>query len=191
MSINENLLVRKAQHGNLAAFEELVSMYDEKVMNLILNMVNNVEDARDIYQEVFLKVFLTIKAFRFKSKFYTWLFRIAINTSINYRKKRTLKQVLPLWDNENEQGDDGESFVLDQTTNPERKFLNVELSSNIQQSINRLSSKQKTVFVLRHYLGYKLSEIAEIMACAEGTVKNYLFRSVQKLQRELKEFQHN
>ena len=60
MSINENLLVRKAQHGNLAAFEELVSMYDEKVMNLILNMVNNVEDARDIYQEVFLKVFLTI-----------------------------------------------------------------------------------------------------------------------------------
>ena len=93
MNQNEELLIRKAQRGNIAAFEELVKRYENKVMSIILDMLNDVEDARDVYQDVFMKVFLTIKKFRFQSKFYTWLFRIAVNTSINFRKKRTSQTV--------------------------------------------------------------------------------------------------
>jgi len=191
MDKHEALLIRKAQRGNVAAFEELVRQYENKVMSIILSMLNDVEDARDVYQDVFLKVFLTIKKFRFQSKFYTWLFRVAVNTSINFRKKRTSQQSKSLVDYQEENKQYVEDIIQDNTENPERRLLNVELSNNIRQSIDRLSPKQRTVFILRHYHDYKLSEIAEIMDCANGTVKNYLFRSVQKLKKDLKEFRQN
>jgi len=186
MENNEKLLIRKAQRGNLAAFEELVKNYDDKVMSIILNLLNNVEDARDVYQEVFMKVFMTINKFRFQSKFYTWLFRIAVNTSLNFRKKRTSQQ----GKKEKEYFDENDLNYRDynNSTDPEKQLVNLELGNNIQQSIDRLSPKQKTVFVLRHYHGYKLKEIADIMNCSEGTIKNYIFRSCQKLKKELKEY---
>ena len=188
MENREELLIRKAQRGNLTAFEELIKHYDEKVMNILLNMLNNSDDARDVYQEVFMKVFQTIKKFRFQSKFYTWLFRIAVNTSINFRKKRTSYQNRTFEDSFNENNENLQAFIQNESGNPEKELLNLKLSKNIQQSVDRLPRQQKAVFVLRHYQGYKLSEIAEIMNCSEGTVKNYMFRSVQKLKKELKEY---
>ncbi|MBC8181647.1 sigma-70 family RNA polymerase sigma factor [candidate division KSB1 bacterium] len=191
MNQDEELLIRKAQRGNIAAFEELVKRYEDKVMSIIFNMLNDAEDARDVYQDVFMKVFLTIKKFRFQSKFYTWLFRIAVNTSINYRKKRTSQQKETLENYIEENKHDAEITIQNNSDNPEKHLLDMELGKHIQRSINLLSPKQKAVFVLRHYHGYKLAEIAEILNCAEGTVKNYLFRSLQKLKKELKEFRLN
>ncbi len=191
MNQNEELLIRKAQRGNIAAFEELVKQYEDKVMSIILNMLNDVEDAHDVYQDVFMKVFLTIKKFRFQSKFYTWLFRIAVNTAINFRKKRTSRQNKTHEINLEDNNHETEIVTQANSDNPEKHLLNRELSNNIKRSMERLSPKQKTVFVLRHYHGYKLAEISEIMDCAEGTVKNYLFRSLQKLKNELKEFKLN
>ena len=188
MDNKEELLIRRAQRGNLTAFDDLIKQYDEKVMRIILSMLNNVDDARDVYQEVFMKVFQSINKFQFQSKFYTWLFRIAVNTSINFRKKRTNQQGRSIEEYLEENENDWQIIVSDDSENPEKQLLNLELSSNIQHSINKLSPRQKTVFVLRHYHGYKLSEIAEIMNCSEGTIKNYLFRSVQKLKKELKEY---
>ena len=187
MNQDEELLIRKAQRGNIAAFEELVKRYEDKVMSIIFNMLNDAEDSRD----VFMKVFLTIKKFRFQSKFYTWLFRIAVNTSINYRKKRTSQQKETLENYIEENKHDAEITIQNNSDNPEKHLLDMELGKHIQRSINLLSPKQKAVFVLRHYHGYKLAEIAEILNCAEGTVKNYLFRSLQKLKKELKEFRLN
>ena len=191
MNQNEELLIRKAQRGNIAAFEELVKRYENKVMSIILDMLNDVEDARDVYQDVFMKVFLTIKKFRFQSKFYTWLFRIAVNTSINFRKKRTSQQNKATEEYQEENSLETQNIIQSNYQNPEKQLLNIELSNTIQKSINLLSPKQKAVFLLRHYHGYKLTEIAEIMGCADGTVKNYLFRSVQKMKKELKEFRSN
>jgi len=191
MNKDEELLIRKAQRGNIAAFEELVKQYDDKVMSIILNMLNDADDAHDVYQDVFMKVFLTIKKFRFQSKFYTWLFRIAVNTTINYRKKRTSRQNTAHEEFQEENNYETEMVNQINSTTPEKQLLNKELSDNIERSIKCLSPKQKTVFVLRHYHGYKLTEISKIMNCAEGTVKNYLFRSLQKLKNELKEFRQN
>lgn len=185
MDREDELLIIKAQRGNLQAFEELVKKHDARVMTVIVNMVQNVEDARDLYQDVFIKAFRSLQKFRFQSEFYTWLFRITINTCISFRKKRTcdLHQSLDEHD---------ENWVIINDTailNPEQQILNSELAENIQQSISQLSAKQRAVFILRHYHGHKLNEIAEILECSEGTVKNYLFRAVQKLKRSLQDYQ--
>ena len=189
MDKDEELLIKRAQRGNLQAFEALVHRYDAKVMKVIYNMVHDFEDARDIYQEVFIKVFKSIDKFRFQSEFYSWLFRIVVNTCISFRKKRTKHQYDSL--DEFPTGDDKSWKIVknDNGHDPEQQLLNTELSEQIQRSIDQLSAKQKAVFILKHYHGYKLREIASIMECAEGTIKNYLFRATQKLQNSLQAYQ--
>ncbi len=188
MEEKEDTLIRKAQRGDAHAFEKLVYKYDERVMQVIFSMLNDPNDSKDAYQEVFLKVFKSIHKFRFKSEFYTWLYRIVINTCINYRKRKqrhacqSLEEIL-------EESDKNWTVVDPNALDPESQFANIELSEKIETSLNKLSDKQKTVFVLRHYHGHKLKQIAEIMNCSEGTVKNYLFRSTHKLKKQLKEYQ--
>jgi len=187
MEKEEDYLIRKAQRGNLQAFENLVHRYDTKIMRLIFNMVNDIEDTRDIYQEVFLKVFKSIKRFRFQSEFYTWLFRIAINSCINYRKRKSSHPHESL-DNYLDDDRNWRVLITVENRNPEQTLINKELNDQIQQSIDQLSAKQRSVFILKHYHGYKISEIADIMKCSEGTVKNYMFRATQKMKKSLKEY---
>ncbi len=189
MEKEEELQIRKAQRGNLQAFEKLVHHYDAKVMQLIFNMVNNIEDTKDLYQEVFIKAFRSIKTFRFQSEFYTWLFRIAVNTCINFRKRKIFRQYESLDNCLDENDRNWKILVHGGNENPEQHLINKELNYQIQQSIDHLSAKQRSVFILKHYHGYKLKEIADIMNCSEGTVKNYMFRAVQKLKESLKEYQ--
>ncbi len=188
MEKEEELLIRKAQRGNIQAFENLVRRYDAKLMQLIFNLVNDVEDTRDLYQEVFIKVFKSIKKFRFQSEFYTWLFRIAVNSCINFRKQKTTHQYESLDEYLDGNSRNWKLFTVAESRNPEQQVLNSELSEKIQQAIDQLSSKQRVVFILRHYHGYKLNEIALIMRCSEGTIKNYMFRAVQKLKKLLREY---
>ena len=184
----EELLIRKAQRGSLSDFESLVKKYDEKIARLIYNMLNNTEDAEDVYQEVFLKVFQSIHKYRFGSKFYTWLYRIAVNTCINYRKKRSSRSFEMLEEVATTSAANWDLLFKSSEENPEEAMLNLELHEKISSSIENLSPKQRAVFVLRHYHGHKLSEIAEILNCSEGTVKNYLFRSIQKMKAGLKNY---
>lgn len=188
MEKQEELLIRKAQRGNLQAFENLVYRYDAKIMRLIFNMVNNVEDTRDLYQEVFIRVFKSIKNFRFQSEFYTWLFRITVNVCINYRKRKISHQHESLDDYLDENDRNWRIVVAVENRNPEQTLINKELNDQIQQSIDNLSPRQRSVFILKHYHGYKLSEIANIMNCSEGTVKNYMFRAVQKMKKSLEAY---
>ena len=189
MNEQEELVIRKAQRGNIFAFETLVHQYDEQVMKIILNLVNDIEDAKDIYQEVFIKVFRSISKFKFQSKFSTWLFKIAVNTCINFRKKRVKHR----FDSLDEEYENTNRLTTISLTNnakdPEQQLLDSELSRQIQLCINQLSPKQRAVFVLRHYQGHKISEIAEILNCAEGTVKNYMFRSMQKMRKFMQSYQ--
>jgi len=189
MDKDEELLIRKAQRGNLQAFESLIQKYDTRVMKIAYDMVNNVDDARDIYQEVFIKVYRSIDKFRFASEFYTWLFRIAVNTCISFRRQRLKRQDLPFDEFESEHENHWKVLNKADAQNPEEQLLNQELNHLIQKSIAELSAQQRAVFVLRHYHGHKLKEIAAIMNCTEGTVKNYLFRATQKLQRSIQQYQ--
>ena len=191
MKKNEELLVKRAQRGNLQAFEELVYNYDARVMKIIYNMINNVEDARDIYQDVFIKVFKSIKNFKFQSEFYTWLFRIVINTCLDFRKHEAKHQYNSLEEYVANTDKYWKVVNENENYNPEQRLLNIELSKEIQNGIDQLSSKQRAVFILRHYHGYKLKEIATIMECSDGTVKNYLFRATQNLRKFLQLYQQS
>ena len=183
MNREEEVLIYNAQKGNVHSFEALIKKYDRKILNLLLGMVNSEEDTKDIYQEVFLKVFKSMDKFKFQSEFYTWLFRIAINTAIDYRRKKSLLRNREVYETET---------IMDLNINtdpdPERYTLNKELNKFIQLALDKLSPKQRAVFTLRHYNGLKLLEIAEHLSCSQGTVKKYLFRATQKLQHELQQF---
>ena len=170
------------------AFESLVKVYDRQVLQLAYNMVNNTQDAEDIYQEVLVRIYKNLHRFEFKSEFSTWLYRVVVNYCINFNKKRRRLKAYSI-DKEFQNGDENwKKTVKSEEQNPEESFLNVELSREIETALQQLSPKQKTVFILRHYHGHKLKKIAEILKCSEGTVKNYLFRATQKMQRQLKEY---
>ena len=180
----EIAIIREAQRGNILAFESLVSRYDRQVLQLAQSMVRNAQDAEDIYQEVFVRVFKNLKRFQFKSQFSTWLYRVVVNYCINFNKRRGRTKYVSI--DEPDSGQLNWQVTVGQTgSNPEDLALNRELSNEIDLALDQLSGQQKTVFILRHYQGHKLKEIAEIMHCSEGTVKNYLFRATQKMQKLL------
>ena len=191
MKIEEQALIKEAQRGSIPAYEALVRKYDRQVMQLALNMVGHVQDAEDIYQEVFIRVFRKLDSFDFRSEFSTWLFRVAVNTSINFQKKKQRKK---RWiqnpELDAEYGTWQDTVQTDEQT-PEESALNLEFNQEIDSALMNLSGKQRSVFVLRYYQDYKLKEIAAILDCSLGTVKNYLFRATKKLQKELREYAAN
>jgi RNA polymerase sigma-70 factor (ECF subfamily) len=151
-------------------------------------MVGHVEDAQDIYQEVFVRVYKKISGFTFRSEFSTWLYRVVINISINFQKKNKRKRQLYADDHGFDRLDDFGSAKTGDGVTPEQSLLNHELSDEIEMALSVLSPKQRSVFIMRHYHGNKLREIAAILNCSEGTVKNYLFRATQKMQAQLNEY---
>jgi len=187
MKEQEHTLILNAQKGDVNSFEQLIHIYDEKVMGLIYSMVNNTDDVKDIYQEVFIRVFKAINSFKFKSDFYTWLYRIVINQCLNFRKKKKREALRRDLENSRESENWIYSFK-NPDRNPEEEMLNKELAFILEKSLEILSPKQKMIFILRHYENKKIKEIAELMKISEGTVKNYLFRASEKLKGFLKQY---
>lgn len=167
------------------AFESLVRKYDRQVLRLAHSLVNNTHDAEDVYQEVFVRVYKNLRHFRFQSQFSTWLYRVVVNYCINHNKKKSCHKDLSIYGEADNQSDLWKMTLKGTEVSPEDSVLNRELSEEIDSALRQLSEQQRTVFVLRHYHGHKLKEIAKIMHCTEGTVKNYLFRATQKMQRLL------
>ncbi len=190
MSKEENELIKRAQKGDKNAFELLINQYDKHVLGIAYSYVKNYDDAKDIYQDVFLRVFKAIKKFEFRSEFSTWIYRIATNVCITY-KTRNKKRVIASLD-EGVEVEDGETRTLSETiagdTKTDSAALNIEISEKIESAINKLSPQQAMVFTLKHYNGHKIREIASMMNCTEGTVKNYLFLATQKMRENLKGF---
>lgn len=188
MDEREIRLIKRAQEGDGAAFEALVQMHDRQVLKLARQMLNNLEDAQDVYQEIFIKVFRSLPSFRFESGFATWLYRIVINQCLNYRQWRSRRRFLS-FDSPHEDTETGANYLPpDKGPDPEKAALNQELRREIALAMESLSDKQRAVFVLRHFHDQKLQDIAKTLGCAEGTVKNYLFRATQRMQEKLREY---
>lgn len=187
MDEEEKDLIHRAQEGNNWAFEKLIRKYDRRILALALQLVGNTEDAKDVYQEVFMRVYRKLHRFRFESDFYTWLYRIAVNCAISYRKRRTRQRFWPI--EGTEQGVKvGEYTPSDSGPTPDTSVLTSELNEQIEAVIETLPVMQRAVFVLRFFQEFKIKEIAQITGCSEGTVKNYLFRSTQKMRDNLSSY---
>jgi RNA polymerase sigma-70 factor (ECF subfamily) len=179
-------LVRKAQEGDFLAFEQLVFRHDKKVLSIAARYVTSADDAKDIYQEVFLRVYRGLKKFRFKSEFSTWVHRITVNVCLTHRSRsRRTMQTLLLDDRD----EDGEAHgeIRDPAVGPDHLAVSADISSRIERALGVLSPKQRMVFTLRHFEGYRLGEIAQMMDCMEGTVKRYLFTATRRMRDQLKD----
>ncbi len=183
-------LIKEAQAGNKDAFEALVKKYDRKVLTLALRYTRSEEDAKDIYQEVFIRVYRSLPKFEFKSEFSTWLFRIATNVCLTYIERTGKHQTVDALESLNP--DDEESApglqIVSNDLNPEQNLRNMELKEGIQKAVEQLTGKQKLVFTMKHFEGYKLREIADITGLNEGTVKRYLFDATIKMKNALGHF---
>jgi RNA polymerase sigma-70 factor, ECF subfamily len=183
-------LILQAQRGNMSAFEQLVQRHDKQVLTIAAGYVNCADDAKDIYQEVFLRVYKGLPKFQYKSEFSTWLYRITTNVCLSHRSRRHRHTHTSLDQNTGEE--DGQPHALKDTlsdiSETDRPAQDAEISKRIEQALTTLSPRQRMVFTLKHYDGYKLKEIAEILKCGEGTVKKYLFEATARLRKQLKEF---
>ena len=184
MKNEERELVLKAKEGNLWAFEGIVHKYDKRVLSLAFQLVGNKQDAEDVYQEAFMRVFNNINRFRLESDFYTWLYRIVVNCAISYRKRRNRHRHSSI-EETGEKTNGWHWIPIDSGMTPDTHVSNLELRNQIQINLETLPLMQRVVFTLRFLQDFKIKEIAKIIGCSEGTVKNYLFRSTKKMRMRL------
>lgn len=187
MQLTDTDLIVQAQKGDQNAFEELVYRYDRNVLSIALKYAVDEDDAKDLYQEVFIRVYRGLKNFRFQSEFSTWLFRITTNVCLTY-KSRSRYHLKVSIDNEIESEENEfrpKEEIVYEGSSPEEISSGADLEELVNSAVESLSPKQKMTFILKHYEGYKIREIAEIMNCKEGTVKKYLFDAIRNLRKKL------
>jgi RNA polymerase sigma-70 factor (ECF subfamily) len=186
----EAALIRAAQKGDQDAFAQLVRAYDKGVLRLATHLLRSPEDARDMYQEAFLRVHRNLNSFRFDCSFHTWLYRIVTNLCLDQLRRRKVRR---------EEAASGETAegTIDHIANmaepsadgdPQRKLYNQELSARIRKVLAGLTPRERTVFELRHYEGLRLKAIGDILGSSEEAAKNCLFRVTQKMRAALGDF---
>src|SRR6266700_2572846 len=189
--LDERAIVAEAQAGCRAAFEELVRRYDRDVLRLALNLMKRPEDARDVYQEAFLKVYSNLHRFRFECSFYTWLYRIVTNVCLDHLRRRQARPEDQAPELNSRLHEEGITDFFERqreqrpTLNPERTFIGKEIKARIATAMERLSPRERIVFEMKHYQGLKLRAIGDALGTTEETVKNSLFRATRKLRHEL------
>jgi RNA polymerase sigma-70 factor, ECF subfamily len=190
-NLDERALVGEAQAGNRAAFEELVRRYDRDVLRLALNLMKRPEDARDVYQEAFLKVYRNLHRFRFECSFYTWLYRIVTNVCLDHLRRRQARPEDQAPEMNSGKQEEGITDFFERqrehrpTLDPERTLMGQEIKARITRAMERLSPRERIVFEMKHYQGLKLRAIGDVLGTTEETVKNSLFRATRKLRNEL------
>jgi len=190
MNVNETELIMQAQRGNMDAFEQLVQRHDKRVLTIAAGYVHSADDAKDIYQEVFLRVYKGLSKFQYKSEFSTWIYRITTNVCLSHRsrRKKNLHTSLDQTINDEDGQPHALKDMLSDNTSADRQTHDSEIALRVEMALKTLSPRQRMVFTLKHYEGYKLKEIAEMMECNEGTVKKYLFEAIARLRKQLKYF---
>lgn len=183
--VEERALVELAQNGDRTAFRDLVQRHQRNVYFLALDLVGNRQEAEDLVQEVFIRAYKALPKFRKEAKFGSWLYRITANCCIDSRRKNHRK-----FTSLEARVDEGQSLgeqLADEGAekNPERRMTSKMIQHHIEKALNRLSPRERVVFVMRHYNDLPLKEIAAILNIAEGTVKSLLFRAIRRLQKEL------
>lgn len=184
----DQALVARVQNGDVAAFDTLVRKYRERLFSVVYNLTSNREDAADITQEAFIKAFSSIGRFQGKSAFYTWLYRIGVNTALSHLKRNRFRRFFSL---ENIQENGSNAQVLETLAarhKSEKGALLNELQEKLNEAMQKLSPKHRTVVVLFEIEGLSHQEIADIMKCSVGTVRSRLHYAKQQLQAELQHF---
>jgi RNA polymerase sigma-70 factor (ECF subfamily) len=189
--LDEAGLIRAVQRGDQDAFEQLVRAYDQSVLRLAMNLLRSPEDARDVFQEAFLRVFRSIDSFRFDCSFHTWLYRIVTNICLDYLRKRKVRKeepaVVDTVDGPMDRMNDFEEEAAH--ADPERNFRNTQLGQRIEGALDSLTPRERMVFELRHYQGLRLRNIGDMLGTSEEAAKNCLFRATQKMRAQLGDFQ--
>ena len=188
---DEYALIRAAQAGDSESFEQLVRAYDSNVLRMAYNLLHSQEDARDIYQEAFLRVYRNLAKFRFDCSFSTWLYRIVANLCLDQIRRRKVRReeassVLTA------EGDlDRFQFVPEERgeVDPQRRLLSAEVNARVREVLEELSPRERIVFELRHFQGMRLRAIGESLGVTEEAAKNCLFRATQKMRAALGDFQ--
>lgn len=185
MSENEKLLLERAKKGEVEAFELLIERYQRKVFNIALKMLGNHDDASELAQEAFIKIYKSIKGFKEESSFSTWVYRIATNVCLDELRKRKNRKLTYL--DEVIQSEDGDlkREIADQGLSPDAIAERKELKHALNQAILSLSEEHRVVLIMRDLHGMTYEEIAKITKCPEGTVKSRINRARLSLKEAL------
>ena len=184
----ERALVAEARAGDLGAYDVLVRRHQERVYATIYHMTSNHEDAADLTQETLVKAFRALGAFKGDSSFFTWLYRIAVNKTINHLKQRKHRGQVSLNDLDLNAEHDPDLVALISDRTPRRDASLRELQERLNMAMQRLSEEHRMVVTLHDIQGFKHEEIAGLMKCNVGTVRSRLFYARQQLQAYLGEW---
>lgn len=189
-NMDEAALIRAAQSGDQSAFETLVETYDQGVLRLAGNLLRSEQDAFDIYQETFLRVYKNLHNFRFDCSFRTWLYRIVTNLCLDHLRKRKVRKEEPSALATSDGDLDRMAVVAEENPNqdPQRNLLSQELRHRIEHVLGELTPRERMVFEMRHYQGMRLRAIGETLGTTEEAAKNCLFRATQKMRTALGDF---
>ena len=185
--MHDTELIEKAQGGDWSAFGELIRRHDAAVLSLAARFVQNADDAKDVYQEVLIRVYRGLPSFRGDSQFGTWLHRITVNVCLSFirQKKRHGARI----DEQEEDEGSGEGQRAPEPVSdaiaPDRRAMDAEIRERVTKALQVLSPRQRMVFTLYHDQEYTLKEIAESLQCGEGTVKRYLYDATRAMRGEL------
>lgn len=181
----EQILIKKAKRGDLQAFEELIIDYEQLVYNVIYRMMGNVEDTYDLSQETLIKVYKNIRQFDGKSKFSTWLYRIATNTCLDELRRRKGKDTFSI--DQTIESEDGEIAPqhIDKKENVEEKILDKEKTQIIQAALDEMNESHRAILVMRDIKNLSYEEISQILDISLGTVKSRISRARQALKKIL------
>jgi len=185
---DDTVLVRRACEGDLGAYDDLVRRYQERIYSTLYHMTANHEDANDLAQEAFIKAFQALKTFKGGSSFYTWVYRIAVNKTINFLKQRKNKTHLSLDDIDFQAEHDPDLVALISEKTPRREINLAELQEKLNVAMQKLSEHHRLVVTLHDVQGLSHEEIAELMGCNIGTVRSRLFYARQQLQAYLSDY---
>jgi len=189
-ALDEAGWIRAAQAGDQSAFERLIRAHDRSVLRLAMNLLRSEEDAYDVYQETFLRVFRNLHSFRFDCNFQTWLYRIVSNLCVDLLRKRKVRREEPAVVETAEGPRDRLEGVQDGQAqgDPQRALLSRQLGQRIERVLGELTPRERMVFELRHYQGMRLRAIGEVLGTTEEAAKTCLFRATQKMRAALGDF---
>jgi RNA polymerase sigma-70 factor (ECF subfamily) len=188
VEIDDSELVNRAQREDLSAYDQLVRRYQERVYATVYHMTSNHEDAHDLVQDTFIKAFRALKSFKGDSSFYTWVYRIAVNKTINFLKQRKNRVHVSLNDVDFNAENDPDLVALVSDKTPRRDLNLLELQEKLNAAMLKLSEHHRMVVTLHDIQGLSHEEIGKIMDCNVGTVRSRLFYARQQLQGYLSDY---
>jgi RNA polymerase sigma-70 factor (ECF subfamily) len=186
--IDDLTLVHRAQQEDSGAYDELIRRYQERIYATVYHMTSNHEDANDLVQDTFIKAYRALKSFKGDSSFYTWVYRIAVNKTINFLKQRKNRVQMSLNDVDFNAENDPDLVALVSDKTPRRDLNLLELQEKLNGALQKLSEHHRMVVTLHDIQGLSHEEIGKIMDCNVGTVRSRLFYARQQLQAYLSDY---